>query len=166
MAGNGNSGRRAKPLAQHKLHGTYRRDRHAGGRKGEQSPVGKMPECPDWLDTDAAAEWDRVVVELEQMEIIGATDYAVLVGYFQSFSQFKQATEMLNRTGKLHKPRNDGDVRRNPVVFILKDAREAVLKFARELGLSPSSRMSVSVAGSGDDDDPLAALLRRRGSLN
>lgn len=166
MAGNRNSGRRHKPLALHKMHGTYRRHRHDVSRKGEPEPSGKMPACPGWLDADAAAEWERVVVELEQMGVVGALDYAVLVGYCQSFSQFKQAAEMLARTGPLHKPKEDGEIRRNPVVFILKDAREAMLKFARELGLSPSSRVSVSAAENDDDDDPLARLLRKRGSLN
>ncbi len=166
MAGNRNSGRRHKPLALHKMHGTYRRHRHDVSCKGEPGPSGKMPACPGWLDEDAHSEWNRVSGELEKMGIIGATDYAVMVGYCQSFSQFKQAAEMLARTGPLHKPKEDGEIRRNPVAFILKDSREAMLKFARELGLSPSSRMSVSVAGSGDDDDPLARLLRKRGSLN
>lgn len=138
----------------------------AEARTGEPEPSGKMPDCPDWLSEDAHTEWDRVLVELEGMGIIGATDYAVLVGYCESWSQYKQAVEMLSRTGSLHKPKNDGEVRRMPTVFILKDAREAMLKFARELGLSPSARASVSAAGRGDDDDPLARLLRRRGSLN
>ena len=75
--------------------------------------------------------------------------------------------DRLARTGPLHKPRNDGEVRRSPMVFILKDAREAMLKFGRELGLSPSARSSVSVVVGGSvEDDPLAALLRKRGSLN
>ena len=101
------------------------------------------------------------------MGIVGATDYAVMVGYCESWSQYKMAVEMLARTGPLHKPRNDGEVRRSPMVFILKDAREAMLKFGRELGLSPSARSSVSVVVGGSvEDDPLAALLRKRGSLN
>lgn len=135
-------------------------------RSGEPEPSGKMPECPDWLDADAHTEWDRVVVELESMGIIGATDYAVLVGYCESWSHYKMAVEMLARTGPLHKPKEDGEIRRNPVVFILKDAREALLKFARELGLSPSARASVSAASGGSDTDPLAALSRKWGSLN
>jgi len=135
-------------------------------RTDEPSPSGKMPDCPGWLNSDARAEWYRVLPKLEEMGIVGATDYAVMVGYCESWSQYKKAVEMLERTGTLHKPRNDGEVRRNPLVFILKDAREAMLKFGRELGLSPSARSSVSVVGSGDDDDPLAVLLRKRGSLN
>ncbi len=125
-----------------------------------------MPSCPDWLDADAHDEWDRVLVALESMGIVGATDYAVLVGYCESWSQYKMAVEMIARTGSLHKPKEDGEIRRNPVVFILKDAREAMLKFARELGLSPSSRASVTVVEGGKATDPLAALLKKRGSLN
>ena len=104
--------------------------------------------------------------ELEAMGIVGASDYAVLVGYCQSWSQYKQAVAMLEKSGSLHKPRPDGEIRRNPVVFILKDSREAMLKFARELGLSPSARSSVSQIGNGGGEDPLAVLLRKRGSLN
>ena len=136
-------------------------------RTDEPSPSGKMPDCPGWLDADAHAEWNRVLPQLEAMGIVGATDYAVMVGYCESWSQYKMAVEMLARTGPLHKPRNDGEVRRSPMVFILKDAREAMLKFGRELGLSPSARSSVSVVVGGSvEDDPLAALLRKRGSLN
>ncbi|MCH7685380.1 MAG: phage terminase small subunit P27 family [Planctomycetes bacterium] len=137
-------------MALHQMHGTYRHDRHD---KAGQPPSGKMPACPDWLSDDARKEWERVLPELEQMGIVGATDYAVLTGYCESWSQYKSAVEMLAKTGPLHKPRNDGEVRRSPIVFILKDSREAMLKFARELGLSPSSRMTVSVAGSGDHTD-------------
>jgi len=158
----GRRGPQKTPTKTLAMRGSWR----AKTRDGEPEPSGKMPECPDWLDADAHAEWNRVLVELEGMGIVGATDYAVLVGYCESWSQYKQAVEMLARTGPLHKPRNDGEVRRSPMVFILKDAREAMLKFARELGLSPAARASVSVASGGDDDDPLAALLRKRGALN
>jgi P27 family predicted phage terminase small subunit len=135
-------------------------------RTGEPELSRKMPPCPDWLDADAHAEWERVVVELEAMGIVGATDYAVLTGYCQSWSQFKQASEMLAIDGSLHKPRTDGEVRRNPITFILKDSRESMLRFARELGLSPSSRAGVSAIAGGGDEDPLAKLLRKRGALN
>ncbi len=163
MSGTRNSGRRPKPLALHQMHGTYRHDRHD---KAGQPPSGKMPACPDWLPDDARKEWERVMPELEQMGIVGSTDYAVLVGYCESWSQYKMAVEMIAKTGPLHKPKGDGEVRRSPMVFILKDAREAMLKFGRELGLSPSARSSVSVVGGGVEDDPLAALLRKRGALN
>jgi P27 family predicted phage terminase small subunit len=154
--------RRRTPTRTLEKRGSWR----AKTRTGEPQPVGMMPACPDWLNEDAHAEWLRVVPQLEDMGIIGATDFTVLVGYCESWSQYKMAAEMLERTGPLHKPRNDGEVRRNPVVFILKDAREAMLKFARELGLSPSSRASVSSTGRGSDIDPLAVLLRKRESLN
>ena len=162
MVGTRNSGRR-KPIETLKKHGTYRRDRHDRNQPG---PSGKMPACPDWLSDDAHAEWDRVLPELEELGTVGATDYAVLVGYCESFSQYKMASEMLAETGPLHEPRGDGESRRHPLVFVLKDSREAMLKFARELGLSPSSRSAVSAVSGGVDEDPLAALLRRRGSLN
>jgi len=156
----GKRGPKKTPTKILERRGSWRAD--ARTKAGEPEPTGNMPECPDWLDADAHVEWNRIVVELEAMGIIGASDYAVLVGYCESWSQYKMAVEMIAKTGPLQLC----ETRRNPAVFILRDAREAMLKFARELGLSPSARASVSTIGGSDQSDPLAALLRKRGSLN
>ena len=68
-------GPKKTPTRTLEMRGSWR----ANTRDGEPEPSGTMPGCPDWLDADAHAEWDRVLVELESMGIVGATDYAVVL---------------------------------------------------------------------------------------
>ncbi len=104
--------------------------------------------------------------ELQKMKLIGATDYAVLVGYCEAWSRYRDAVEKVQQTGVLVASKKDGEIRRNPLVFVLKDSREAMLKFARELGLSPAARASVTPIGKTGTTSDLEKLLNRRGSLN
>ena len=138
----------------------------AGTRKDEPAPSSKLPRCPSWLDDVAHKEWKRIVAELQKMELIGAADYAVIVGYCEAWSRYKDAVEKVQQAGVLVISKKDGEIRRSPMVFVLKDSREAMLKFARELGLSPAARASVTTIGKTGETSALEKLLSRRGSLN
>lgn len=60
--GNQNSGRPRKSVAALKLHGTYRKDRH--GDRPDDTVDGALCQKPSWLEGEASAFWDRVIVPL------------------------------------------------------------------------------------------------------
>jgi P27 family predicted phage terminase small subunit len=86
-------GRPPKPIAAHRLDGTFRRDRHGDDVR---EPSGK-PTRPDWLSDTAAALWESLVPDLEERGIATAADWPELSAMCDWWSRYRQASEALDR---------------------------------------------------------------------
>jgi P27 family predicted phage terminase small subunit len=117
----------------------------------EPTPRRAAPVMPDDMDAGAKVVWRRVVAEMASTEIILASDTDILRCYCEAVSQYQVAMRMLAASSPLVRSR--GDLVKNPLHQIVRESRDAVRLFARELGLSPSARagLDVRIDGTGGD---------------
>ncbi len=136
-------GRPTKPIEQHKIDGTYRKDRHAHRLRAEGFPV-----RPAWLDEDehAARLWERVTEELLPHEVLASLDSTIIEVMCSSYSDWHKCRAALAEMGA-----HDDGFRQ--LMLAKKTARDSVLDVARELGMSPSSRASLAIMPRKDDAD-------------
>ena len=147
-------GRKPKPTALKRAEG------NPGGRKlndAEPKPTTPgLPERPDHLDAEAAKEWDRVAAQMPAGWIV-QTDRAVLAAYCQAWGQHVEATRQMSKHGLVVKSPSGYPIQ-NPYLSISKKALADTVRYAAELGFSPSSRSRIShdpppPAGDADEFD-------------
>jgi P27 family predicted phage terminase small subunit len=131
--------------------------RDSGGRPVAQTPgfVRLPPQPPDWLPTEARAEWDRIVPELQRLELLKPIDRASLTAYCMAWQRFRDAcadiADSMTTTG------SQGQLVKHPSVLIAEAASRELRAWAGEFGLTPSAEQSLSVGGDdGEQDNPFA----------
>ena len=93
-------GRKPKPTAVKVLEG------NPGKRPlnmFEPTPEKVAPECPDWLNEEAKAEWDRLVDKMVELGTLTEMDMAAFAGYCQSYARWKEAEEFIEKHGTIVK---------------------------------------------------------------
>src|SRR5665647_3181638 len=82
----------ALKLLEGRGHGT-----DSGGRKVTPPPLFKRvpPEAPEWLPTEARAEWDRVVPELARLELTKPVDRAALTAYVLTWPRLVDSQKLI-----------------------------------------------------------------------
>lgn len=130
-----------KPTPTHLLEkrGSWR----AKTRPAEPQPERAAPNPPTWLSREAAAEWRRIVPELEDLNLLAKIDRAMLATYCESWAQLVRALQHLANEGEVIDAPN-GFKQANPWLRVANDARKAVQQFGAEFGLSPSSRPRIA----------------------
>lgn len=108
--------------------------------------------CPTWLDKEAKSEWKRVIKELIEKEEIKAADTKALEGYCQSYSKWKSCEKYIQEHGYTFSTPN-GYEQQRPEVSIGNKAQSEMRAWARELGLTPSSRSRIKAPSSVEDED-------------
>ena len=122
----------------------------------EPLPRHAAPAMPRGMEPEARKTWRRVVREMRGTDVILAADADVLRCYCEAVAAYVRSATML--AGSTVLVRRDGELAKNPLHQVVRDNRDAVRLFARELGLSPSARASLRVepsAASGDIEDVL-----------
>mgnify|MGYP005873156519 FL=1 len=149
-------GRKPKPTALKVLEG------NSGKRPlntAEPKPAG-VPECPDWLEDEAKAEWERVGTILENMGMLTSVDTTAFAGYCQAYARWREAEEFLTQHGSIVRTPN-GYLQQVPQVSIAQTNLKIVLKFCEQFGLAPSSRSRIVADKSVDETtDEMEKLLR------
>jgi P27 family predicted phage terminase small subunit len=108
----------------------------------EPKPPKGIPECPKALVGEARKEWDRITHELTLLNVITTVDGASLACYCQSWADYLEAIVRLKKDGKVITSPT-GQIKLNPWNHVANKARDAVLKFSAQFGLTPSSRARV-----------------------
>ena len=119
-------------------------------RRNKRKDTGKRvevtaPRMPDNLDGEAAAEWERIVPEIEAMGLLAAVDRGVLVRYCRGWSDWCELDEKLLATGLLVKGRHVGSLVRNPLWMMRSDIEATLRELGKQLGLTPAARIRVGV---------------------
>jgi P27 family predicted phage terminase small subunit len=109
----------------------------------EPKPKEKAPTCPDWLIPEAKKEWRRIVPNLEHLGLATDLDLGVLAGYCQSYARWKEAETELKDTYR--EMGDKGYMNIHPLVTVSHKYQDKMLKYAAELGLSPSARTKIEV---------------------
>jgi P27 family predicted phage terminase small subunit len=95
------------------------------------------------MDPEAKAVWRRVLRDLRHTGVIRAADADVLRCYCEGVAGYEYAVRLLAQSGPLVRGQK-GELVKNPLHQIVRDHRDAIRLFARELGLSPSTSGSSS----------------------
>ena len=147
------AGRKAKPISLilHEGNKSKKTKKEIEERlNAEVKPNTDKIEKPYWLEDDSIAceEWDRIVDELVELELMTNVDITVLASYCEYYSKFVEATQALRKEGLFIEYTNKfgaTNVTEHPLVNTQKKAFEAVLKCCTELGLTPSSRAKIAI---------------------
>ena len=154
MAGN-RAGRPPKTQDAKVLAGTWKTSREL---PPAFKPEAGVPSAPRELSKEARAEWNRIVPLLREENILALVDLAALVAYCDAYGTWQKATRVLTAKGLTFKtPMNY--VQQRPEVSIAHQARKQMVDFAREFGLTPSSRAKVKPPSKAPDkESPWDAL--------
>ena len=149
-------GRKPKPTAIKLLEG------NPGCRplyRAEPKPTG-VPVCPDWLEDEAKAEWERMGGILADMGVLTEVDTMAFAGYCQAYARWKEAEEFISQHGSIIRTPN-GYLQQVPQVSIAQTNLKIMLKFCEEFGLTPSARSRISANKSTEETtDEMEKLLR------
>lgn len=132
--------------------------------KNEPKPTGDMPDPPSHLDEYALEEWNRVCDGLHAMGVLYGVDMATLAAYCASYSRWRTADEELQKlTMVLSDPDNPeseiiyqplramieitkaGNMIQHPLVGTSNVAKSDCIKYAAQLGMTPSARASLGI---------------------
>jgi len=162
----------ALKLLEGRGHGT-----DSGGRKVAETPLFKRipPEAPEWLPTEARAEWDRVVPELARLELTKPVDRAALTAYVLTWQRMVDAQKLIDehqdftyvirgKDGEVIDSetigghgllgQNSQGIVRAPWVAIIEAASKDLRAWCAEFGFTPSAeaKLSVQEADNGEED--------------
>jgi len=119
-----------------------------------------LPEPPDHLGEAARQEWERVAHEMYQTGILTRLDRATLAAYCQAYERWRTAertlAEMAQRDQLTHGlmiRTTNGNPIQNPIVGIANKAAADMVRYAAELGITPSARSRIH-AEAQDSQDP------------
>jgi len=102
------------------------------------------PVCPSWLSDYAKLEWRYIVPLLDGKHILDKTDRSVLIAYCDAVGRLREASEALQIEPAVITTKNDNLIQ-SPWVGIRNKASADVVRYASELGCSPTARGRVEV---------------------
>lgn len=152
-------GRKPLPTELKLLQGTARKGRM---NKREPKPTGPVT-CPDWLSIAAKAEWRRIAPVLVRARIVTAADRATLAVYCQQWGRAVAAEQEVALLGDIVKSPSGYPIV-NPHLGVANKAVLLMLKYAVELGITPSARTRVTAAPGDDKRGGIADFARQKGS--
>jgi P27 family predicted phage terminase small subunit len=146
MGGSG-SGRARKPTALKNLHGNPGKRKN---NKREPKPSPGVPEMPNLLKGEAAAEWKRIVPVLEKMGVLTIADGKALAAYCSVYAQWIKAEAAIQKFGIvtvqfIDRAAGVVTLKKNPAVQIKSESLKLMKSFLTEFGLTPASRAKVAV---------------------
>lgn len=152
MAGNGNSGRPAKPASLHLIDGNPSKKSTVdlAGTNKQSAPVAPIapPECPGFLTGDAKTEWKRIVDDLIVMGVVSRIDRGALAVYCQAWADWKMAREMLAKKtrGAGYEDITPSGYKQMSVWLQIANRAEERMRVSGALfGLNPSARSSMGI---------------------
>ena len=137
-------GRKPKPTALRVLEGNPGK-RPLNDREPQGPP--EVPECPDFLDEEARAEWSRTARVLGEMGLLTLADRAALAAYCVAYSRWVAAERQVQRLGTIVRSPQKNFPMKSPYLTVADQALETRRKFMVEFGLTPSSRSRIRVTG-------------------
>lgn len=156
-----------KPTSLRALEGGRSRSLPKPEDVDEPKPIPKAPSCPSDLDSGAKAVWKKLAPKLEKLGLLTETDGDNFAIVCQIRSRLKSIHKFIKEENpslvqEIQKPDPDGGTRieykPSPYVVMEKQYYQLFRLAAAEFGLSPRSRVGLSV-GAGKEDDSGADLL-------
>jgi P27 family predicted phage terminase small subunit len=142
-------GRKAKPTALHKLHGTFNVTDHRRRNFEPQAETDLSSEPPHWLSDDQQSSY-RYALAHAPRGLLKGLDRGVLVAWCVAESRHRQAAMAQARLDAgtqwpLLQPAKDGRPAVSPYVKITEHAAIIMLRYAEALGFTPASRPRIQL---------------------
>jgi P27 family predicted phage terminase small subunit len=152
-------GRRPKPASVREAEGNP-------GHRPIPTPVDftaadSIPKPPTWLDSIAKSEYKRIVRALSDLDLLKATDLAVLASYAVAFSRWVTAEKKIAAEGTVLRvmgSQGQDKFVKNPALMVSSDAQKQLLRAGALLGLNPVDRGRLN-ASPKQLSNPFAALM-------
>jgi P27 family predicted phage terminase small subunit len=137
-------GRRPKPTKLKALEGN--RGKRPLNENEPQPPAVTITNAkpPAFLDATARIEWNRQVPQLIHLGILTSLDLSMFAAYCESFSTYIDALARIKKLGKVVIG-SRGTLTKNPYLRIAREAKQDMLRFAQEYGITPGSRTRLHV---------------------
>lgn len=135
-----------KPILQ--IRGSRIRGPH---KSGIDAPPG-VPPAPEWLGEIARQEWARIVPMLEASRVMSPRHQQTLAAYCDALADMIDADRELKANGATFMD-DKGRVSNHPAWNRKRDARNQMLKFAAEFGLTASALARVTAVEQAKNDD-------------
>lgn len=119
----------------------------------------ELPYPPDFLSEEAIREWNRVSTRLYDAGLLTHVDSTALAAYCQAFGRWERAERQLREDGKLVVTTQHNNQIPNPLLGIANRAMHDCMRYAAELGMTPSARSRVTARPPEGDEDPAAKYL-------
>lgn len=102
---------------------------------------------PDWMNETARLEWERLIVDLKKIDILGNLDLNNLAGYCNAYSMYRKASEELEKADlTIKKQTKTGEqIVINPLVDVQKKYAEEMRRFGALCGLTFDSRLKAGI---------------------
>ena len=110
--------------------------------QAEPRPEAAVPECPAELGPAARREWDRLVAQLEPLNLLTQLDRAALGAYCAAYGLWAEATEAIQKYGLMVKSPSGFPIQ-SPYLAIANRQAEIMMRIAAEFGFTPASRSRV-----------------------
>lgn len=111
-----------------------------------------------FLSTYAKKEWKRIAPLLLKNKLLTDADVSALGAYCQSYHRWIQAEKDVRAKGFTTVTSN-GNVIQRPEVGIANKAMDQMIKYAKEFGLTPSSRRDLHIDNPEEEKNPFMELL-------
>ena len=98
--------------------------------------------APNWLSDDAALEFERVVTEFRQIDMLDNLDLSVLAVYADNYAQYVKAATYLNIHGPIFKTTN-GYESPSPWLKVKDQAAKNIFTCSTKLGLAVTDRLKL-----------------------
>lgn len=118
------------------------------------------PTPPDWLPAVARDEWDRVVPEMQRLQLLKPPDGAALAAYCMAWARFVESSAIVAAEGMVIHDDKLGRSQRHPALLTAEAASKELRAWCGEFGLTPSAENRLSTAKGDDgreDENPFAA---------
>ena len=112
--------------------------------KNEPKPKVACPPPPEFLGDIARAEWQRVCPRLAEVGLMTNIDVAVLAAYCTAFAEMVEAIGKQAGRTTVVKTHN-GNLIQSPFVSMISRARADMVRYASELGMTPSRRAGLDI---------------------
>lgn len=132
----------------HKLHGTYRRERHSNTKLLYPPAIGTAPK---YLSRVARQEWNRIAPFLLEHGLLAETDLSTFASYCTAYAGWRECAALIEKDGQIvqveSSTRTGRTVKpiRNPAVTLMLDYQRAMLAAAAKFGFSPLDRERIEV---------------------
>lgn len=156
MAGNGNSGRPAKPAVLHVLQGNRSKKNMSELIDEVKQPAVPVcaPPMPSVLTPDAVIEWERLVPDLITLGLVSTLDQMALATYCQAYADWLKYQRLIAARNAASEDELGGDIQTFKTgaqqIHVLRqlanDAEKRANAAGASFGFSPMARRNLKAA--------------------
>jgi P27 family predicted phage terminase small subunit len=110
------------------------------GPEPEPQTFNGIPEPPEYLDDDAAAEWRKLAPELVRIGLLTLADVTAFGSYCQVVGRWIKAERALKGQDLVIEAGDGTSTKVNPLVHVASAAQRDLLSAAAQFGMTPAGR--------------------------